>query len=81
MTTELTYDANELLSRPILDLTEAEVLAVVEDLRKRRLLYVQHKRPDKAQRPAKVAASTPTAEEKRKATEDLLASIDWAPGT
>lgn len=80
MPAEPELDAYALLSRPTLELTDAEVEAIIVDLRKRRELYIKS---GKADRPAKAKA-----EPKRKATDDekkantaaLLASLKLSIG-
>lgn len=68
-------DAYALLSRPTLDLSDAEVEAVVVDLRKRRLLYIQTGKPDKPTKPKEPKAK-PTAADKAANTAALLASLN-----
>lgn len=68
------FNAYALLSKPTLDLTDAEVEAVVVDLRRRRALYVKTGKVDKP-KAAKVAAKKLDADEKLKNTQLLLASL------
>lgn len=44
-------DAYALLSRPTLELTDAQVEAIVVDLRKRRELYIKTGKPDRPSKP------------------------------
>lgn len=69
-------DAYALLSTPTLELTEAQIKAVIEDLRKRRFISLSTGKPDKIKQP-KNAAVKKTAEEKAAATAALLGQIDW----
>lgn len=71
--------AYELLSKPTKDLTDAEVLDIIVELRKRRAVALATGKPDKAPAEAKakrVAAPKSTAAEKKAATLDILASLD-----
>lgn len=67
-------NAYDLLSKPTLDLTDAEVQAVVADLRRRRALYVKTGKPDKP-KTVKSAARKLDADEKARNTAALLASL------
>ncbi len=70
-----TPDAYELLSKPTLDLTDAEVAMVVEDLRKRRKAYVQTGKVDKP-KAIKAAAVKLDKDEKARNTQLLLAQLN-----
>lgn len=58
MTTETGGSAYELLTKPTLELTDAEVKIVVEDLRQRRLAYLKTGKPDKPSKPVVKAEAT-----------------------
>jgi hypothetical protein len=66
--------AYDLLTRDTLTLTDAEVAAIVVDLRKRRLAYVTQGKKDAPK--AKPAAALKTPSEQKQLTQDLLASLD-----
>jgi len=70
-----TPDAYELLSKPTLELSDAEVALVVEDLRRRRKAYVQTGKVDKPKK-EKVAAVKLDADEKKRNTQLLLAQLN-----
>lgn len=67
-------DAYALLSKPTLELSDAEVDIVIEDLRRRRLAYLKTGKPDKP-RAEKKAAEKLSADEKARNTAALLASL------
>jgi len=67
-------DAYALLSRPTLEYTDAEVERVVEDLRRRRLLFIKSGKPDRPKK-AKEAAVKLSADEKKRNTAALLAQL------
>jgi len=76
-------DAYALLTKPTLDLSDAEVDAIITNLQKRRKVYLD---TGKADAPAKEAAARkalaepkakPTAADKKANTAALLDSIDW----
>lgn len=70
-----TTNAYELLSKPTLEITNAELAIIVADLQRKRAAYVSDKKiDDKPGKPAP-AASKKTAAEKAEAAADLLASI------
>lgn len=77
MTQEPELDAYALLSKPTLDLTDAEVERIVVDLRKRRELYLSTGKPDKVSKPKAAACpkTKPTADDKAANTAALLASL------
>jgi len=66
-------DAYALLSKPTLELTDAEVEIVVAELRKKRSAYVHEGKKDNATSKRKPAA---TAADKDAATKALLADLD-----
>lgn len=68
------FDAYALLSKPTLELTDAEVELVVRDLRERRLKYIKTGKPDKP-KAEKKAAEKLSADEKARNTASLLASL------
>lgn len=67
-------DAYALLSRPTLEYTDAEVAAVVADLRRRREAFIKTGKPDKISKP-KGATVKADAEEKARNTAALLAQL------
>lgn len=67
-------DAYELLSKPTNDLTDDEVKAIVEDLRRRRQAYVKTGKVDKPKK-EKAAAKKLDADEKARNTQLLLAQL------
>lgn len=67
-------DAYSLLSKPTLELTDAEVLIIVEDLRKRREAYIKTGKPDKPKK-EKVERKKLDADEKARNTALLLAQL------
>ena len=67
-------DAYSLLSKPTLDLTDAEVDLVIEDLRRRRSAYVKDGKVDKP-KVVKAAAKKLDADEKARNTAALLAQL------
>ncbi len=68
------FDAYSLLSRPTLDITDAQAVLIVEDLRKRREAYLKTGKPDKP-KVARQAAVKLGADEKARNTAALLASL------
>lgn len=76
-------DAYALLTKPTLDLSDAEVDIVIADLRTRRAKHLVSGKPDKLPAPPKPKAPALTAaakaEAKKAATADLLGSLelDW----
>lgn len=66
--------AYDLLSKPTLNLTDAEVELVVADLRRRRAAYIKTGKPDKPKAAAKSAAKL-SADEKARNTAALLDSL------
>lgn len=75
--TEAAPSAYDLLSKPTLDLTDAEVEAVVVDLRKRRELYISTGKPDRPKPPkAPATKAKADADEKKRNTAALLASLN-----
>lgn len=68
-------DAYSLLSRPTLDLTDAEVEIVVEDLRRRRSLYLTTNKPEKVKKEAKVKADPLSKEAKAANTKAILGML------
>ena len=67
-------DAYELLSKPTLELTDAQVELIVADLRHRRAAYVSTGKVDKPKK-EKVAAKKLDADEKARNSAALLASL------
>ena len=74
MTEETNASAYDLLSRPTLSLTDAEVEIVVADLRRRRAAFIATGKPDKIAKP-KTASPSPTAESKAANTAALLSML------
>jgi hypothetical protein len=68
------FDAYALLSKPTLDLTDAEVGYVITDLRRRRALYLKTGKPDKPKAEKKAAVKL-DADEKARNTAALLAQL------
>jgi len=69
-------DAYSLLSRPTLELTDDEVEIVVQDLRRRRDLFVKTGKPDKAKADSAKAKAIPVDEAQKAAnTKALLAQL------
>jgi hypothetical protein len=68
-------DAYALLSKPTLDLTDAEVEKVVADLRRRRALYAATGKPDRQPKPKAEPKGKSTAADKAANTAALLASL------
>lgn len=71
-------DAYALLSKPTLDLTDAEVERIVVDLQERRKLYLATGKPDAPKKAAKEKAAPKakaTAEEKARNTALLLGQL------
>lgn len=79
MTDEQPVDAYSLLSRPVLELTDAEVEVIVTDLRRKRELFVSSAGKTR-DTPGKAKASKPTDESKKAATADLLAGLNLKLG-
>lgn len=73
-TTPDPLDAYALLSRPTLDYSDAEIEAVVVDLRKRRAAYLSSGKVDKPKAAAKATAKL-SADDKARNSEALLASL------
>lgn len=67
--------AYDLLTRPTLELTDAEVELIVIDLRKRRKAYVDQGKKD-APKPKPASSAPKSAEEKKNLQRDLLASMN-----
>lgn len=67
-----TVNAYDLLTKPTLELTDAEVEIVVADLRKRRHAYVSAKTPDRPDKPKKQPT---TAQEKAANTAAIAAAM------
>ncbi len=69
-------DAYSLLTRPTLELTDAQLVIILENLRKRRAAYMAGTadRPDK---PKAASAKPKTQQEKDDLTKSLLADMDW----
>lgn len=67
-------DAYSLLSKPTLDLSDAEVDLIIDDLRKRREAYIKTGKPDKP-KVVKAAAKKLNADEKARNTAALLAQL------
>ena len=76
-TEEQLLDAYALLSKPTLDLSDAEVEAVVIDLQKRRELYLKTGKPDAPKPPKEKAPPKGKAsdEEKKRNTALLLGQL------
>lgn len=72
-------NAYALLSKPTLELTDADVEIIVADLRKRRLAYATDPKKS-ADNPTKVKPQPISAAEKQVNTDDLLASLDISLG-
>lgn len=73
-------DAYALLTKPTLDLTDAEVDIVIADLRARRARHISSGKPDKPNPKPKAlpaGAKKPSALDKAQATLDVLSDIDW----
>jgi hypothetical protein len=75
--TEPELDAYALLSKPTLDLSDAEVERIVIDLQQRRKLYLSTGKPDVVKKPAAAKAKTGKAsdDEKKRNTELLLGKL------
>lgn len=67
-------DAHSLLSKPTLELTDAEVAAVVADLRRRREAYIKTGKVDKP-KAEKAAAVKLSADEKARNTALLMSQL------
>lgn len=68
-------DAYALLSKPTLDITDAEADIIIDDLRKRRKAYLATGKPDKP-RKEKVQREKASAGDKAANTAALLAQLD-----
>lgn len=68
-------DAYSLLSRPTLELSDAQVERICEDLRRRRRQHVETGKPDKPKAERKAKAEPASAEAKRANTLALLAQL------
>lgn len=68
-------DAYSLLSKPTLDLNDAEVNIVIEDLRRRRKAYLASGKPDKPRKET-VARQKASAGDKAANTAALLAHLN-----
>jgi hypothetical protein len=68
-------DAYSLLSRPTLQLTDAQVEKIVIDLRERRAKHIATGKPDKPRAEAKIKAEPLGKESKAANTAALLASL------
>lgn len=77
MSEETEMDAYALLSKPTLDLTDAEVEKVVIDLQSRRALYLKTGKPDAPKPPKEKAPPKGKAsdEEKKRNTALLLGQL------
>lgn len=72
---EATLSAYDLLSTPTLDLTDAQVEAIVVDLQQRRKLYLTTGKADKAPKPKAEPKAKATADDKARNTAMLLAQL------
>jgi len=72
---EQTLSAYDLLSTPTLDLSDKQVEAIVVDLQKRRKLYIQTGKVDKAPKPKAEPKAKATAEDKARNTALLLGQL------
>jgi hypothetical protein len=73
-------DAYSLLTKPTLEITDAEVDIIVADLRRRRANHLASGKPDKPAAEAKAKRTPkgkPSQAAKDEATKALLADIDW----
>lgn len=72
------WDIYELLSRPTLDLTDADLERIVADLRQKRAAFVADSKKGADKPPAKRTAgsSRASADEKRRNTQALLAGLN-----
>lgn len=75
-TTPAVEDAYSLLTRPTLEITDAQLVVIVENLRARRKAYMEGTadRPDK---PKAAPAKPKTQSEKDLLTKSLLAVLDF----
>lgn len=73
--TESALDAYSLLSKPTLELTDAEVGKIVADLRARRAKHLATGKPDKPKIEAKAKADPLSKEAKAANTQALLAQL------
>jgi hypothetical protein len=67
-------DAYALLSKPTLEISDAQAEIIIEDLRRRRKAYLASGKPDKP-KAAKVAAAKLSADEKAANTASILAQL------
>lgn len=67
-------DAYSLLSRPTLEVSDAEALLIIEDLRRRRRAYIATGKPDKPKKERAVAEKL-SKDEKARNSAALLASL------
>ena len=67
-------DAYALLSKPTLEIGDAEAEKIVADLRQRRLAYLKTGKPDKPKK-EKVVAAKLDKDEKARNTQALLATL------
>lgn len=73
-----TTSAYELLSKPTLSLTDAEITTCIEELRKKRILYANNNIPDTAVKDAKPkSAAKLSADQKAANTAALLAQLKF----
>lgn len=70
-------DAYSLLTRPTLEITDAELLIIIADLRRRREAFMTGKKDDNRKA---AAAVKPTEASKSAATADLLAGLNLTIG-
>lgn len=67
-------DAYALLSKPTLEISDAEALIIIEDLRRRREAYIKTGKPDKPKKEAAERVKL-SKDEKARNTAALLASL------
>lgn len=67
-------DAYSLLSRPTLELTDEQVMAIIEQLRHKREAYIKTGKPDRPKK-EKVERKKLDQDAKRRNTEALLAQL------
>lgn len=68
-------DAYSLLSKDPREVTDAEALIIVEDLRRRREAYIKTGKPDKPRKERVVPGPKADAEQKKRNTAALLAQL------
>lgn len=68
--------AYELLSRPVLELTDAEVETVLADLRRKRHLFLTKGEADNPKKASKASAAKLSADDKKANTLSLLAQLN-----